>query len=67
MRLIGYESRGGRLPGSTYWKIPLSSILALEERRVESDCHAVGWSAISTRWGILAESAPSSRPEGMTK
>ena len=38
MRLIDYGKLEARqLPGSSYWKIPLSSVLALEGRRAESD------------------------------
>jgi excisionase family DNA binding protein len=38
VRLIGSgELTAERLPHSGYWKIPLASILAFEERRGESD------------------------------
>lgn len=38
MRLIDYGRLEARqLPGSSYWKIPLSWVLAFEERRAESD------------------------------
>jgi excisionase family DNA binding protein len=34
VRLIGYgELRAQKLPGSGYWKIPLASVLAFEDRR----------------------------------
>jgi hypothetical protein len=34
VRLIGYgELQGQKLSGSIYWKIPLASLLAFEERR----------------------------------
>jgi excisionase family DNA binding protein len=38
------ELEGQRLPGSSYRKIPLSSVLALEERRAESDRRTAQWS-----------------------
>src|SRR5680860_764944 len=44
-RLIDYgvlEAR--KLPRSSYWKIPLSSVLALEERRVEHERRTAEWS-----------------------
>jgi excisionase family DNA binding protein len=45
MRLIEYgKLEGQKLPGSTYWKIPLSSILALEERRAEHERLTDEWS-----------------------
>ncbi len=45
VRLIGYgELPAEKLPGSSYWKIPLASVLAFEERRVESDRVAAEWS-----------------------
>lgn len=45
MRLIDSgKLKGRRLPGSTYWKIPLSSVLALEERRAEHDRLTAEWS-----------------------
>jgi excisionase family DNA binding protein len=44
-RLIGYgELEARKLPGSSYWKIPLSSVLACEERRAESDRRTAEWS-----------------------
>jgi hypothetical protein len=34
VRLIGYgELQAQKLSGSSYWKIPLASLLAFEERR----------------------------------
>ncbi len=34
VRLIGYgELQAQKLPGSSYWKIPLASVLAFEDRR----------------------------------
>lgn len=34
VRLIGYGAlQGQKLSGSSYWKIPLASLLAFEERR----------------------------------
>jgi excisionase family DNA binding protein len=45
VRLIGYgELRAQKLPGSSYWKIPLASLLAFEERRAEGDRIAAQWS-----------------------
>lgn len=45
VRLIGYEQLPAeKLPGSSYWKIPLASVLAFEERRAESDRGAAEWS-----------------------
>lgn len=45
VRLIGYgELEGRRLPGSSYWQIPLASVLAFEERRGEGDRVAADWS-----------------------
>jgi excisionase family DNA binding protein len=45
VRLIGYgELPAEKLPGSSYWKIPLASVLAFEERRAESDRVAAEWS-----------------------
>lgn len=45
VRLIGYgELQAQKLPGSSYWKIPLGSLLAFEERRAESDRRTAEWS-----------------------
>ncbi len=45
VRLIGYgELPAEKLPGSSYWKIPLASVLAFEERRAEGDRIAAEWS-----------------------
>jgi hypothetical protein len=45
MRLIDYgKLEARRLPGSTYWKVPLSSVLALEERGAEHDRLTAEWS-----------------------
>jgi excisionase family DNA binding protein len=45
MRLIGYgELPAQKLPGSTYWKIPLASVLALEEDRERGRELAAEWS-----------------------
>jgi excisionase family DNA binding protein len=44
-RLIDYgELEARQLPGSSYWKIPLSSVLACEERRERSRELAAEWS-----------------------
>lgn len=38
MRLIGYgDLAAQRLPGSSHWKIPLSSVLVFEESRAEHE------------------------------
>lgn len=56
MRLIDSgKLEGRRLPGSTYWKIPLSSVLALEERRAEHDRLTAEWSRDLTAIGAPAE------------
>jgi excisionase family DNA binding protein len=45
VRLIGYgDLPAEKLPGSSYWKIPLASVLAFEERRAESDRLTAEWS-----------------------
>lgn len=45
VRLIGSGALEARkLPGSSYWKIPLQSVLALEQRRREADSLADQWS-----------------------
>ena len=45
VRLIGYgDLEAQKLPGSSYWKIPLASVLAFEERRAESDRMTAEWS-----------------------
>jgi excisionase family DNA binding protein len=45
VRLIGSgEIPAKRLPHSGYWKIPLPSILAFEERRAEHDQLTAQWS-----------------------
>jgi excisionase family DNA binding protein len=45
VRLIEYgRLEGQKLPGSSYWKIPLSSVLALEERRAEHERLTAEWS-----------------------
>jgi excisionase family DNA binding protein len=45
VRLIGYgEVQAHKLPGSNYWKIPLASLLAFEERRTRGDHLAAKWS-----------------------
>jgi len=33
-----------RMAGSSYWRVPLSSVLAFEERRAEADRSAAEWS-----------------------
>jgi excisionase family DNA binding protein len=56
VRLIGYgELEGQKLPGSDYWKIPLSSVLAFEERRTEGDRIAAEWSRDLDAMGAPAE------------
>jgi hypothetical protein len=55
-RLIDYGKLEARkLPGSSYWKIPLSSVLALEERRAESDRLTAEWSRDLDAMGAPAE------------
>jgi excisionase family DNA binding protein len=45
MRLIGYgDLVAQRLPGSSHWKIPLSSLLAFEEGRAEHERLTTEWS-----------------------
>lgn len=45
VRLIGYgDLEARKLPGSKYWKIPVRSVLAFEERRREADRVASEWS-----------------------
>lgn len=45
MRLIDYgELEARQLPGSSYWKIPLASVLACEERRDRGRELAAEWS-----------------------
>jgi hypothetical protein len=56
MRLIDYGGLEARqLPGSSYWKIPISSVLALEERRAEHDRLAAEWSRDLDALGAPAE------------
>jgi excisionase family DNA binding protein len=45
VRLIGYgELEGQKLSGSSYWKIPIASVLEFERRRAQSDRAAAEWS-----------------------
>lgn len=45
MRLIGYgDLVAKRLPGSSHWKIPLSSVLAFEGSRAEHERLTAEWS-----------------------
>jgi hypothetical protein len=45
VRLIGYgELEAQKLPGSSYWKIPLTSVLAFEERREKGRELEAQWS-----------------------
>jgi hypothetical protein len=54
MRLIGYgDLVAQRLPASSHWKIPLSSVLAFEERRAEHERLTAEWSR-----GLDAMGAP---------
>lgn len=56
MRLIDYgKLEARRLPGSRYWKIPLPSVLALEERRAGHDRLAAEWSRDLDAMGAPAE------------
>ena len=38
------EFEAQKLPGSSYWKIPLFSVIAFEERQAEGDRIAAEWS-----------------------
>ncbi len=56
MRLIDYgELEAQQLPGSSYWKIPLASVLAFEERRAENDRRTAEWSRDLDAMGAPAE------------
>lgn len=49
------ELVGQQMPGSRYWKIPLASILAFEERRERAAREADAFSADLDRLGAPAE------------
>lgn len=56
VRLIGYgDLQGQKLPGSKHWKIPLSSVLAFEERRAEHERLTGDWSRELDALGAPAE------------
>jgi excisionase family DNA binding protein len=56
VRLIGYgDLPGEKLEGSSYWKIPLASVLAFEERRAEADRLTAQWSRDLDAMGAPAE------------
>jgi excisionase family DNA binding protein len=56
VRLIGYgDLPAEKLKGSSYWKIPLASVLAFEERRAESDRLTAEWSRDLDAMGAPAE------------
>lgn len=56
VRLIGYgELPAEKLAGSNYWKIPLASVLAFEERRGAGDRLAAEWSRELDAMGAPAE------------
>jgi hypothetical protein len=56
VRLIGYgKLQAQKLPNSNYWKIPLASVLAFEERRAEHDRIAAEWSRDLDAMGAPAE------------
>lgn len=56
VRLIGYgDLQGQKLPGSTHWKIPLSSVLVFEERRAEHERLTTDWSRELDALGAPAE------------
>jgi excisionase family DNA binding protein len=56
MRLIGYgELPAQKLAGSTYWKIPLASVLAFEEERELGQELADQWSRDLDAMGAPAE------------
>jgi hypothetical protein len=44
-----------RFPKSSYWKIPLASVLAFEELRAESDRRTAEWSRDLDAMGAPAE------------
>jgi excisionase family DNA binding protein len=46
---------GHKMPGSDYWKIPLASVLAFEERRAEHDRISAEWSRDLDAMGAPAE------------
>ena len=56
MRLIGYgDLPAEKLPGSSYWKIPLASVLAFEEDREEHERLTAEWSRDLDALGAPAE------------
>jgi excisionase family DNA binding protein len=56
VRLIGYgDLPAEKLEGSSYWKIPLASVLAFEERRAEHDGLTAQWSRDLDAMGAPAE------------
>lgn len=56
VRLIGYGSLDAqKLPGSTHWKIPLSSVLAFEAKRERARKIADDWSRELDALGAPAE------------
>lgn len=56
VRLIGYgEIEAQKLPGSRYWKIPVTSVLDFERRRAASDRLVEEWSRDLEALGAPAE------------
>lgn len=56
VRLIGYgDLQGRKLPGSTHWKIPLSSVLEFQQRRAEHERLTADWSRDLDALGAPAE------------
>lgn len=56
VRLIGYGSLDAqKLPGSTHWKIPLTSVIAFEEKRAEHERLTAEWSRELDALGAPAE------------
>lgn len=56
VRLIGYgRLQGQKLPGSDYWKIPLSSVLAFEEHQERHRELTAQWSRDLDAMGAPAE------------
>jgi excisionase family DNA binding protein len=56
VRLIGYgDLPAEKLPGSSYWKIPLASVLAFEEDREEHERLTAEWSRDLDALGAPAE------------
>jgi excisionase family DNA binding protein len=58
VRLIGYgDLPAEKLPGSSYWKIPLASVLAFEEERDHARELTAQWSRDLDAMGLTADAA----------